>query len=148
MTSKIELLDQKRKRFRKGTVTWLFIFVTAWIVRSALRAQAIEAGIWDDVLLAILGLSLVFQMYYVLREILLGKEIQGDSLVKEALNDELTQLNALKAWKAAFFAVIGYILIIAILSFFVHFNDLMLLLLTAFLVGFGTYNAAVYFLNR
>jgi hypothetical protein len=148
MTSKIELLDQKRKRFRKGTVTWLFIFVAAWLVRSALKVQAVEAGIWDDILLAILVLSLIFQAYYVLREMLLGKELRNDSLVKEALNDELTQLNALKAWKAAFFAVIGYILIVSILSFFVHFNDLMLLLLTAFLIGFGTYNAAVYFLNR
>lgn len=148
MTSKIELFDQKRKRFRKGTVTWLFVFVIAWIVRSALKVQAVEAGIWSKVLLAILVLSLVFQAYYVLREMLLGKEMRNDALLKEALNDELTQLNALRAWKAAFFAVIGYILIIAILSFFVQFNDLMLLLLTAFLIGFGTYNAAVYFLNR
>ena len=148
MTSKIELLDQNRKRFRKGTVIWLFVFVAAWIIRSAIKVQAVDVGIWDNILLAILMLSLIFQAYYVAREMLLGKEMQHDSIVKEALNDELTQLNALKAWKVAFFAVIGYILIIAILSFFIHFNDLMLLLLTAFLIGFGAYNAAVYFLNR
>jgi len=148
MTSKIELLDQKRKQYRKGTITWLFVFVAAWIVRSALKVQAVEAGFWYDILLAILVLCLLLQAYHVLREMLLGKEIRNNPLVKEALNDELTQLNALKAWKAAFFAVIGFIAIIAILSFFVHFNDLMLLLLTAFLIGFGTYNAAVYFLNR
>jgi len=148
MTSKIELLDQKRKRYRKGTVIWLFVFVTAWIVRSALKVQAVDAGFWYNILLAVLLMSLLLQAYHVLRELLLGKQIRNDPLVKEALNDELTQLNALKAWKAAFFAVIGFIVIVAILSFFVHFNDLMLLLLTAFLIGFGTYNTAVYFLNR
>ena len=148
MTSKIELLDQRRKQFRKGTVTWLFVFVAAWIVRSALKVQAVDAGFWHDVLLVILLISSLLQAYFVRRELLLGREIKNDPLLKEALNDELIQLNELKAWKAAFFAVIGFVVIVAILSFFVHFNDLMMLLITVFLIGFGTYNAAVYFLNR
>lgn len=68
--------------------------------------------------------------------------------MKDALNNELVQLNELKAWRVSFFAVIGFIVIAAITSFFIQINDLMLIFLTALLVGFSTHNAAVYFLDK
>ena len=148
MTSKIELLDRKRKSYRKGYVSGFFVFLAAWIVRSALRTMDLETGLLQDGLLALLILAALAQAFYVVKEARLKDEFRNDRFLSEALNDELVQLNELKAWRMAFFALIGYIVLIAVLSFFVVFNDLMMLLITAVLVGFGTYNAAVFFLNR
>lgn len=148
MTSKIELLDKKRKNYRKGYVIGLFVFLFAWIVRSAMKTLDFGANSLQDSLLALLILAALVQAYYVQKEARLKDEYRNDEFVVEALNDELVQLNELKAWRIAFFAVMGYIIIVAVLSFFVLFNDLMMLLITAILIGFGSYNAAVYFLNR
>jgi hypothetical protein len=68
--------------------------------------------------------------------------------LKDALNNELVQLNELKAWRASFFSVIGFIVVAAVLSIFMHINDIMLVFLTALLIGFGTHNTAVYLLDR
>jgi len=148
MASKIELLDQKRKSYRKGYVSGFFVFLAAWILRSALKTLCLGTGIVQDSLLALLILAALVQAFYVVKEARLKDEFRNDKFVAEALNDELVQLNELKAWRTAFFALIGYIVLIAALSFFVVFNDLMMLLITAVLIGFGAYNAAVFFLNR
>ena len=148
MTSKIEVLDKKRKSYRKGYVIGFFVFLITWIVRSTIKTLDIEANSLQDGLLAILILVAIVQAYYVRKESRLKDEIRNDTFVAKALDDELVQLNELKAWRIAFFSLIGYIVFIAVLSFFVEFKDLMMLLITAILIGFGMYNAAVYFLNR
>ena len=148
MTSKIELLDKKRKSYRKGYVIGFFVFLVTWFARSAMKTLDIGSNSLHDGLLAVLILVALVQAYYVRKETRLKDEFRNDKLVAEALNDELVQLNELKAWRIAFFSLIGYIMLLAVLSFFVEFNDLMMLLITAILIGFGTYNAAVYFLNR
>ena len=68
--------------------------------------------------------------------------------LKDALNNELVQLNELKAWRASFFALLGSIVVAAVLSIFVQINDIMLVFLTALLIGFGTHNTAIYLLDR
>ena len=147
MSLKIEMLDQKRKNYRKGYVIGFFVFLIIWITRSAMRT--LDYGDYlQDVLLGFLILTALFQAYFVGKEARLKDEFRNDKFISEALNDELVQLNELKAWRTAFFALIGYITLIAVLSFFVVFNDLMMLLITAILIGFGAYNTAVYFLNR
>ena len=148
MASKIELLDKKRKKYRKGYVTGFFVFLAAWIVRSAMKTLGYGTDCLQDGLVALLILAALVQAFYVRKEAQLKDEFRNDKVVADALNDELVQLNELKAWRIAFFALIGYITLIAVLSFFVVFNDLMMLLITAILIGFGAYNAAVYFLNR
>lgn len=141
------MLDQKRKNYRKGYVIGFFVFLIIWITRSAMRT--LDYGDYlQDVLLGFLILTALFQAYFVGKEARLKDEFRNDKFISEALNDELVQLNELKAWRTAFFALIGYITLIAVLSFFVVFNDLMMLLITAILIGFGAYNTAVYFLNR
>jgi len=100
------------------------------------------------IVLVILILSVVFQAYYALRANLLERQIRKDPALKESLNNELVQLNELKAWRASFFSVIGFIVVAAIASIFVQINDLMLIFLTALLIGFGTHNTAVYLLDR
>ena len=148
MTSKIELLDKKRKSYRKGYVIGFFIFLITWLVRSAIKTLYVGVTSLQDGLLAVLILVALVQAYYVRKETRLKDEFRNDKFIAEALNDELVQLNELKAWRMAFFSLIGYIVLIAVLSFFVAFNDLMMLLITAIMIGFGAYNTTVYFLNR
>ncbi|MFC1878568.1 hypothetical protein ACFLZW_01520 [Chloroflexota bacterium] len=148
MTTKLEIQDQKRTTYRRGHVTWLFVFVIAWIVRSGLKIFELDMDLLHTILLIPLLLSVSFQAFYALKDNLLKREISNDPILKEALNDELFQLNELKAWRTAFFCLIGYIIFVAILSLFITYNDIMLIFITALLIGFGSYNTTVYILNR
>jgi hypothetical protein len=148
MTIKIEQLDQKRKQYRQGHLIWSFIFLAAWLVRSALKIIEVETDLVYTILLIILLLAITLQTFYTLKDQGLKAEIRNDPHLKGALNDELVQLNELKAWRTAFFALIGFIVFSAILSLIIQINDMMYIFLTALLIGFGAYNSSVYFLNR
>lgn len=148
MTTKIEFFDQKRKRNRGGFLVWSTIFFIAWFFRAGFKLLELENDLIYTILLVVLLVSIGFQVVFVLWDRRLDTEMKNDPLLREALNDELVQLNELRAWKVAFFALIGFILFAAIISMLIEINDLMLIYLTALLVGFGTRNMAVYFLNR
>jgi uncharacterized membrane protein YcfT len=148
MTTKTEIMDQKRKKFRRGYIIWLVVFFIAWIARSVLKIFELEMDLLETILLVILLLSVSIQAFYALKDNLLNLKMKKDPLLREAMNDELVQLNELKAWKTAFFSLIGYIIVVAIVSLFITFNDQMLIFVTALLIGFGSYNTAVYILNR
>lgn len=148
MTTQIEIYDQKRKYYRGGGLIGSIIFFLAWIGYVIIRLSSQAADTARTIVLVVLILSVIVQAYYALRVNLLERNIRKDPEMKSALNNELVQLNDLKAWRASFFAVIGFVVITAITSFFVQINDLMLIFLTALLVGFGTHNAAVYFLDK
>ena len=148
MTTQIEIMDQKRKKFRRGWTIWLVVFFIAWIARSVLKIFELEMDLLETFLLVILLFSVSVQAFYALKDNLLNLKLRKDPLLREAMNDELVQLNELKAWKTAFFSLIGYIVFVAILSLFITFSDSMLIYVTALLIGFGSYNTAVYILNR
>lgn len=148
MTTQIEIYDQKRKYYRGGGLIGSIVFFVAWIGYVIIRLSSQAGDIARTIILTVLVLSVIVQAYFALRVNLLEREIRKDSEMKDALNNELVQVNDLKAWRASFFAVIGFIVIAAITSFFVQINDLMLIFLTALLVGFGTHNTAVYFLDK
>ena len=148
MTSQIEIYDRKRKQYRGGGLVGSIIFFIAWMGYVILRLSSQTVDLLRTIVLAILILAVLIQAYYALRVNLLEREIRKDPEMKEALNNELVQLNELKAWRASFFAVVGFIVLTAITAFFVQINDLMLIFLTALLVGFGTHNAAVYYLDK
>ena len=144
MTTKIELFDQKRQRNRGGFLVWSTIFFIAWFFRAGLKLLEVKNDLIYTILFVLLLISVGFQIVFILKDHRLETEMKRDPL----LNDELAQLNELRAWKVAFFALIGFILFAAILSMLMEINDLMLIYLTALLVGFGTRNMTVYFLNR
>lgn len=148
MSTPIEIADQRRTRYRGGHIVWLIVFFVAWVIRSILKVAELEMDTLHTVLLAILILSVLAQAYYAVRIKLLEREIRHDASLKEALNNELVRLNQLKAWRVSFFAVVLFIVLVAVLSLWIDFNDLMLLFITALVVGFGTYNTTVYFLDR
>lgn len=148
MTTIIEQLDQKRKRYRKGHLIWSLIFLVAWLVRSSLKIFTVETDLGYTILLIILLLAIVFQTFYTLKDQGLKSEMRNDPRLEAALRDELVQLNELKAWRTAFFALVGFIVFTAILSLIIQINDMMYIFLTALLIGFGAYNTSLYLLNR
>jgi len=148
MTTKIEMMDRKRKAFRRGYISAMLVFVLAWIARAVIKNLAIKNDLLETLILIILLLCVLIQAFFVLKEGLLGRQINRDPLLKQAMNDELVKLNELKAWKTSFFALMGYNIIVAVLSLFVTFNDLMVIFLTAMLIGFGSYHISNYLLNR
>ena len=148
MTTQIEIYDRRRKHYRGGGMIGSIVFFIAWIGYVTLRLSCLTMDLLRTIVLVILILAVVFQAYYALRANLLERQIRKDPVLKDALNNELVQLNELKAWRASFFSVIGFIVVAAIASIFVQINDLMLVFLTALLIGFGTHNIAVYRLDR
>ena len=148
MTTQIEIFDQKRMRYRGGGLIGSIIFFIAWIGYVILRISGQNMVLLHTIVLAILILSVLFQAYFAIRNTLLERKIKKDPILNEALNNELVQQNELKAWRASFFSVIGFIVVAAVTSIFIQINDLMLIFLTVLLIGFGTHNIAVYLLDR
>jgi len=148
MSTQIELLDEKRRQYRGGHLKGFAVFFTAWIARTALEIAGVENDLADTILMILLLLSALFQGYYGIKGKRIEDEIRKEPFLQEALNNELIRLYELKAWRVAFFSVIGFVFLAAIVSLFVEFNDIMLIFLTTFLVGFGTYNIAIHVLDR
>lgn len=148
MTTQIEIFDRDRKRYRTGLLVGSLVFLLAWFGYILVRVTPQPQELLHTIVLVVLIASLVVQAYFALRTTLLERNIRKDARLKEALNNELIQFNELKAWRVAFFAVVGFIVITAAFSFFVEINDLMLVLLTLLLVGFGAHNLAIYVLDR
>lgn len=148
MTTKIERVDQQRGKNRQGFLVWSTIFFISWFIRSGLKIAEVENDTVFTVLLVVLIISLVLQVVYMFRDHRLYVEMKQDPRLKEAMNDERIQLNELRAWKVGFFALIGFIIFAAIVSLLIEINDMMLVYLTALLIGFGARNTAVYLLDR
>lgn len=148
MTTQIEIFDQHRKRYRSGLLVGSIIFLVAWFGYVLVRVSPEPLELFHTIVMVVLVISLVIQAYYAVRTNLLERQIRKDAQLKAALNNELIQFNELKAWRAAFFAMLGFIILTAVFSFFVEIDDLMLVLLTLLLVGFGAHNLAVYLLDR
>ena len=120
MTTQIEIFDRNRKRYRSGLLIGSFVFLLAWFGYILVRVSPRPMEIFHTIVLVVLITSLVVQAYYALRTTLLERQIRRDARLNEALNNELIELNELKAWRAAFFSVLIFIAIIGVFSFFVQ----------------------------
>jgi hypothetical protein len=148
LTTQTEIFDQDRKRYRSGLLVGSIIFLVAWFGYILVRVSPRPLELFHTIVMVVLIVSLLIQAYYAVRTNLLERKIRKDAQLKAALNNELIQLNELKAWRAAFFAMLGFIILTGVFSFFVQIDDLMLVLLTLLLVGFGAHNLAVFLLDR
>ena len=148
MTELIEILDQKRKKYRGRAILGSIVFFVAWLLRSIIKIYDLEMETFHTVVFIVLLLSVCYQAYFAIKLNIIKKRIKRDPLLKEALNNEWVRLNELKAWKVAFFSMMIFIVLVGILSFSVHIRDTMLIVVTALLVGFGSYHTTVYILDR
>ena len=148
MANKIEMFYQNRKKYRGAHIIGLSIFLLAWIARSIYKLSGTDMENIHLFIFIILLLSLLYMAYNAIRLNIVERKIKADINLREALHDELFKLNELKSWKFAFFTIIVFIAIISILSFFIKFEDLMLIFVTTFIIGFGSYSLTLHILDR
>lgn len=148
MTTQIESFYQMRKKYRGAHVFGLSIFTIAWIARSIYKVTKLNMENLHLAIFIILLLSMVYMAYYAIKFIIVERRIKSKPALSEALHDELFQLNELKAWKTAFFSIVGFNVLAAIFSLFVNIEDLMLIFITTLLIGFGSYSITLYILER
>ena len=137
-------LWREKEAVSRGRPHWISAFFITWFGYVIIRISGQNIDLLRKVVLTILILSVLFQVYFTVRNISLVRMIKKDPSLKEALNNELVQHNELIAWRASCFSVIGFIAVAAVVANFVKINDLMLILLTALLIGFGNHNAAFF----
>ncbi|MBN1999054.1 hypothetical protein JW935_15960 [candidate division KSB1 bacterium] len=148
MSEQIEIFDQKRKKYRGDTIIGSIIFFIAWVIRSIIQIFELEMVTFHTIVFIILLLAICYQAFFAVKLNLIEKKIKSNPALNEALHNELVRLNELKAWKVAFFSVILFIVLVGILALTVKIDDTMLIVLTALLVGFGSYNTTVYVLDN
>lgn len=148
MTTKIEMMDEKRKKIRGGHLAGYFVFLVTWLIYAWMRIAGVEIEGLHTVVMTILILAVLFQSYFAVMHLKFERDIKKDPSIGTALNNEWVRLNELKAWRIAFFAVLGFIVFAAVLSFFVEYKDIMLVFLSVPLIGFGAYNLTIYLLDK
>ena len=148
MTNRFEQLNQKRNLCRRAYLLALAAFLISWIARLVLRFSGREDGMPGDALLIIMFVCLAIQSFFVVKEVRLKTVMKQDPALREMMNDELVRLNELKAWRTAFLALVGYIVLVIVLQLFFDIPDMGRVLVTGLLVGLGAYSTAAYWLNR
>jgi hypothetical protein len=148
MTTRVEIFYQMRKKYRRAHVFGLSIFTSVWIARSIYKVTKLNMEELHLAIFLILLLSLAYMAYYAIRLNIIERKIKREPLLREALHDELFRLNVLKALKTAFFSVIGFNVLAAIVSLFINNEVLMLIFITILLIGFGSYSLTLFILER
>ena len=148
MTNQIEMYDRKRKKYRGGHILGFIVFFIAFIVRTLIKMLELKWGTLYTGSMIVLLLAIAVMAYFTARFLIVERKIRKDPVLKEALYNELVRLNELKAWRIGFFSLIVFIILAAYLIVAELLKDPMLLVVTALLVGFGSYNITVYLLDK
>jgi hypothetical protein len=148
MTNPIEMYDRKRKTYRGGHILGFIVFFIAWIVRTLIKTLDLKLGALYTGSMIVLLLAIGVMAYFAARLVIVERKIRKEPVLKEALYNELVRLNELKAWRIGFFSLIVFILLASYFIIAGLLKDPMLLVVTALLVGFGSYNIAVYLLDK
>jgi len=149
MSSKIEIFDQKRKRFRGRFVLSYGVFFVAFIGWSFLKIAGTQAGTLQTSQYVVLG-SAFLALCFGIRLALTERAIRKDPLAKEAIYNELDRLNELKAWKIAFYSqtILTLIAVYLFHIFDVPLKEPIILIITYWQVGFGSFELARYLLDK
>lgn len=148
MTNQIEMFDRKRKKYRGGYILGFIVFFIAWIVRTLIKMLELKMGTLYTGSMIVLLLAIAVMAYFTARLLIVERKIRKDPILKGALYNELVRLNELKAWRIGFFSLIVFIILAAYFIVADLLKDPMLLVVTALLVGFGSYNITVYLLDK
>lgn len=149
MSSKIEIYDRKRKKSRGRFVLSYSVFFIAFIAWSILKIVGTQAETLQTSRYIFMGLAFL-GIYFGIRLALTERTIRKDPFLKEAIYNELDRLNELKAWKIAFYSLTILTLIAVYLFhiFDVPLKEPIILIITYWLVGGGSFEFARYFLDR
>jgi hypothetical protein len=149
MSNQIETYDRKRKKSRGHFIlSYGFAFI-AFIAWSILKIVGTQAGTVWTIRQVVLGLAFLC-ICFGIRLALTERTIRKDPLLKEAIYNELDRLNELQAWKIAFYSQ-TILTLIAIYLFHIMaipLKEPIILIITYWLVGGGSFEFARYFLDR
>jgi divalent metal cation (Fe/Co/Zn/Cd) transporter len=148
MNSEIERLDRRRMRYLEWYLMGCLVFIILSVTRYFFRLGDLNASQVGKAVLYGLILSLLVLAVSSLASVRLGKKINQDPALKEALNNELVQALDVQSWKAAFFGAVGTTLFFALSWFFYPVCDPVMAALTTIIVGLGSYQGTFYFKYR
>jgi heme/copper-type cytochrome/quinol oxidase subunit 4 len=149
MSSKIEIYDRKRKKSRGRFILSYGVAFIAFIAWSILKIVGTQAETLQTSRYIFMGLAFLC-LCFGIRLALTERTIRKDPLLKEAIYNELDRLNELKAWKIAFYSL-TILTLIAVYLFHimaVSLKEPIILIITYWLVGGGSFHLARYFLDR
>jgi hypothetical protein len=145
MTTDIEYQDQQRMNFLKWYLIYFGIFMVLILMRHFFRLDGLNAQPIGYAVLIGLVITLLLQVFFVIKSVQLAKEIQKDPQLDAALNNELVKSLMTQSWIAAYIGAVGMTVFFAITGFFYPICDPVTISLTAIAVGAGANRAYFYF---
>ena len=143
-----EVLEMLRMRYLRGYLAGVSVFLVLWFARFFFRAGGLNPTPVGRAVLAGLVIAAAVFSYYLWRLSLLNARIGRNPAVGEAVNNELFQYCALRAWKPAFIGSVATTLVLALVQFGYPVIDLMFVALSSIVVGAFSYLAALYLMCR
>ncbi len=147
MTRRIEQFDMKRKRLRGGHILSIIAFFLTWMAFVVLEFAHLEESQLSKILLIICYIFLLAVIFFAVRLRRNAYLINRDPVLREALNNELVQINRLKAWRTAFIAMTVFLAATGLLSLFVEIKNLMIVA-SSLIVGLGSQRITFFLLDK
>jgi hypothetical protein len=139
MNNKIEIYDLKRIRFLKWQIFGVMLFLFISISEMILKFSGVPIHNIRFISLPLLIFSVMFQAFFVIKLAFLQKKIDQDIELKKALDNELVNLNRMKAWRTGFVVLVVCTGLFGVLSIFFPV-DPVYVALTSIIAGAGGYN--------
>jgi hypothetical protein len=146
MNNKIEIFDQKRIQFLKWQIIGIMVFLIISITEMILKFSGIPIQDIRLISLPILVFSVLLQAFFVMKLAFLQKKINQDIELKNALDNELVNLNRMKAWRTGFIILALSTCVFGVLSIFFPV-DPVYAALTSIIAGAGGYNLGFFVLE-
>jgi uncharacterized membrane protein len=107
----------------------------------------LEESRLSKILLIICYIFLLAVIFFAVRLRRNAYLINRDPVLREALNNELVQINRLKAWRTAFIAMAVFLAATGLLSLFVEIKNLMIVA-SSLIVGLGSQRITFFLLDK
>jgi hypothetical protein len=115
------------------------------LVRHFFRRNGLNDEPIGYLVLAGLIVTLILQVFYVIKQAILAAEMHRDPDLEEALNNELVRSLEIYSWRAAYIGACATTLFFAFISSFYPICDTVTIALTTIIVGAGAHRATFYF---
>lgn len=145
MNADIEFLDRQRMRFLKYYVIAFFTFMLLMITRYFFRSSGLNSQPIGTLVLIGWIITLLVQVFCVIKLALIERDIHRDPRLDEALNNELVKSLNTQSWTAAYLGSVGMTLFYAITWSFYPICDPVTISFSAIIAGAGAHRAYFYF---
>lgn len=148
MNPEIESLDKQRMRYLELTLIGIAAVLILSVIRFFFRLRDLNAQPIGIAVLIGLILSFLLMAFSAIGSARIGRKINKDPALKEALYNELVQSIEVKSWRAAFLGAVATTAFFALTYFFYPVCDPVMVALTSIIAGLGAYQGTFYFEYR